>query len=196
MLKLSVNQMKSSLKTIFACLLVLSVASGAPLFAANTSIFFKGGILSLDQPEVEINRIYGLKLHPMNVTVRSGDKNVFFPHTIENLSNTTSKLKIEIIYVSQAKGWSAQLLRDENNDGVHQDWENKALEPVQYLGEGAVLHFFVKLTKPDDTKPGDAGSSIVKVSGSARDGDGYVGYNGVYYGGPDDEETTNTVIVK
>ncbi len=187
---------RSGLNKIFAGLLVLFVAAAGPLFAANTSIFYQGKVISIDQPEVPINYIFGIKLYPENLTVRSDEPIKYFPHTLKNESNTTNNVDIDIVYVSQAKGWSAQLIEDENNDGVHQDSEDKMLSPKQILAEGAELKFFLRLARPVDSRSGDAGSAIIKASCAVKGGDSYVGYNGVTYGGPDEVQTTDTVIVK
>ena len=196
MLKLPVKQEKISLKKIFAGLLVLLFTVASPVHAVRTSLFYGGKVVSLDQPEVEIGAIYGLRLYPANDTVATADKSVYFRHTVRNLSNTTNKIIISITYATQALPWTAQLVKDENGDGVHQDWENTPLEPEQVLGEGAIIHFFVKLTRPDSASPGDVGSAIVKAACTVKDGDSYVGYDGVTYGGPDEAETTDTVVVK
>ena len=167
-----------------------------PSLAAKTSIYYKGGVLSLDQPEIRINKVYGIRLAPKNVIIKIGDKVVFIPHYIENVSNATNTVKLEVRNISKSNGWTAEILKDDNGDGVHQFWDNDRLGPTVNLGEGTVLHFFLKMKRADDARPGDNSSAVIKVSGTIKDGSGYTGYNGIIYGGEDEAESTDTVIVE
>jgi len=167
-----------------------------PSFAAKTSIYYKGGVLSLDQPEIRINKIYGIRLSPKNVTIKTGEKVVFIPHYIENVSNATNTVKLEVRNTSRSSGWTMELLKDDNGDGVHQFWDNDRVGPTVNLGEGTVLHFFLKMKRADDTKVGDNGSAVIKAAGTIKDGSGYTGNNGTIYGGEDETESTDTVIVE
>lgn len=179
---------------VFTILALFFITSG--VFSASTSLFYKGGVLILDQPPIHINKIYGLNLSPENSTVTSGDRSIFFPHKVENLGNTSYVINIAISSFSKAKGWKAELIRDENANDIHEESEKTTLTSTQELGEGSTVHFFVKLTSPDDIKSGNSGFAVVQVSGRLKDGEGYIGYNGIKYGGPDEAESTDTVFVK
>jgi len=172
------------LKATYPVLVAIILSLSGMSFADTTSIFYKGGVLSLEQPTIKINKIYGIKLSPVDVTVESKEKEIFIPHSIENLSNTTNVINLEIESVTS--GWTAELVRN----------ENKIFGKTQELGEGAFLHFFVKLTPPDSASKGYSGSAVIKASCLVKDGAGYTGDNGIKYGGEDEVETTDTVIVK
>ena len=195
MLKLVINQ-EIFLKKLGAAIFILFLLSAGPSYAVDTSIFYHGGVLSLEQPQVNITKIYGIRLKPLNITENSSDKDIYFSHSVENLSNTTNVVEIDMPFVSREKGWTAELIKDDNGDGSHQWWENTKVDGQIRMGEGAVFNFFVKLTKPDDAEVGSSGSAVVKASSTIKDGDSYMGYNGVTYGGPDEMESTDTVMVK
>jgi hypothetical protein len=165
-------------------------------FATTTSLFFDGGIISVDHPLVIVNNIYGLKLYPVNVTIRSKDKNIYIPHKLENVSSATTVINLKIEKMLPAKGWSAELIRDTSGDGEHQWWEGEKLSLSHKMSEGAALSFFVKINRPDDAVKGDEYSAIVKVSCLTNDGKSYIGNNGVIYGGEDEISTKDTMIVE
>ena len=181
---------------IWAVVFTLALFTAGGSFAGSTSIFYKGGVLSLDNPPVEVRRIYGLTLLPVNVTIKSSDKEVYFSHNIENHSNDTIKVNIELLFIKPEKGWGAELILDENADGIRQPAENVELGPSLELGEGSTFHFFLKLKMPDNAVAGDAGSAVVKASCSIKDGTSYIGDNGVIYGGDDIVESEDTLIVE
>ena len=104
---------------------------------------------------------------------------------LENLSNNTAIVGIKLIKDAAPKGWSAELVNA----------EGKKLDGTQELSESSVLHFILRVKKPDDAKKDDTGIFSVKASCSVKDGTGYVGHNGVVYGGPDESESRITVIV-
>lgn len=183
------------MKKIGAAFLILISLSAGPSFAAGTSLFFNGGVISLEQPKIEIRKIHGLKFIPLNPTVKSAEKDTYIPHSIENLSNTTNQVSLEVTFVSKEKGWSVQLIKDDAGDGAHKSWESSEVEKVVEVGEGSVYHFFVKLTRPDDAQINDTGSAVIKADGFIKDGDSYIGYNGLKYGGPNEAESTDTVII-
>ena len=164
--------------------------------ASSASIFYSGGVVYLDEPQVKINKIYGLRLSPLNVTISSSEASVYFVHTLENLSNGSNKIRLDIIYSSSAKGWQAELIRDDNGNGKHDEGESSKLDNDLDLAEGASLSFFVKVTRPDNAQPGDSGIAVVNCSCSVKGGRGYLGYNGISYGGADQAQTTDTMIVK
>lgn len=180
----------------FIMLLLLSSFLAASALAMDTSIFFKGGLVTLAAPEININPVYGIRLSPLNVTKQTRYKEVLFPHILENLGNSTNKVTISIVYTSVAKGWSAELIKDENGNGERDYWENNKIDGPIELAEGSSFAFFLLLIRPDDLSSGSSGSAVIEAAGLFRDGDGYIGYNGVSYGGKDKEVSTDTVIVK
>ncbi|MFC1559717.1 hypothetical protein ACFL4F_01285 [Candidatus Margulisiibacteriota bacterium] len=183
---------RSRLMVLLVFLLSLAAAS----FASTTSLFFDGGIISVDHPLVIVNNVYGLKLYPVNVTIRSDNKEAFIPHKIENVSSATTVINLKIVSVDPAEGWSAELISDNSGDGDHQWWENQKLDLSHKMSEGSVLSFFVKIKKPDNAAAGDKGSAVVKVSCLSNDGNSYVGDNGVIYGGDDEVATIDTMVVE
>jgi hypothetical protein len=194
MLKLIQNWGHYSLKKTWLLVLFLCAISGF-CFGGSTSIFFKGGAVFFDQPKINIDHIYGIKLAPLNITARNNDVDTYFPHSIDNMGNTSNKINLEFTYVSDAKGWSAKLIRDDNENGIHEESETTQLDNEQMLSESGTIYFFIKLTRPSDAKSDDSGSARLKASGAVKDGVSYIGYNGTSYGGVDEMETTDTVIV-
>lgn len=174
----------------------MMVFMSAQCLAASASIFYSGGVVFLDEPHVKINKIFGLRLSPLNLTTTSSDTSVYFVHTIENFSNATNKIRISVIYSSSAKGWQTELIKDDNGNGKHDEGENSKLGDEIELAEGASLNFFVKITCPHDAVSGDSGIAVINVSCSVKGGSSYLGYNGISYGGAEQAQTTDTMIVK
>jgi hypothetical protein len=183
------------LKKLFLLGVLVCLIQGAS-FCGVTSLFYGGGVINVDQPNLKIGRIYGLRMTPTNITVNSTDQDIYIPHVIENLGNTTNLITVEIESLSVEKGWSAELIVDKNRNSRHESWENDNIRNPVELSEGATFSFFVKMVRPADYKYGDSGYAVIKVGGVAKGSVGYVGYNGVYYGGPDDAESTDTVMIK
>jgi hypothetical protein len=183
-------------KALIITLVLFSVTMAAEAFSMDASIFFKGGLVTLSEPVVHIEPIYGIKLSPLNVTKQTRLKEILFPHILENLGNSTNKVTISIVYSSAAKGWSADLIKDENNNGIRDWWEKSKIEGPVELAESSSFAFFLVLTRPDNAVPGDSGSAVIEAASLFRDGEGYIGYNGVTYGGKDKETSTDTVMVK
>lgn len=148
----------------------------------------------MPQPSVEINNVYGFRISPANSAVKSSARETYIAHSIDNNSNTTNTITIEI--KEHTPGWSAELILDENADGVRQSWEKKKLAPQLQVGEGSVIRFFLLMKRPSRAKSGDSGSAVIRVSSLFSDGPGYIGDNGLIYGGEDESEITDTVIVK
>jgi len=168
----------------------------ARCLASSASIFYSGGVVFLDEPHVNINKIYGLKLTPVNVTISTSDPSVYFVHTIENLSNTTNNIRLDLIYSSSAKGWETELIKDDNGNGKHDDGEVSRLGNEFELAEGSSLNFFVKVTAPKGVSRGDSGIVVLNASCMVKGGSSYLGYNGISYGGADQVQTTDTMIIK
>jgi hypothetical protein len=164
--------------------------------AARSTIYYKGGVISVDPPKVVISKIYGIRLYPSGITIETSGKSAYFPHTIENLGNTTSKISVEIGKDDQAMGWSVELVEDENMNGVHESLESNPLKNNFDLGEGAKIHFFLKLTKPDNAKEKSICHAKIKAFTAVKDGGSYLGDNGIIYGGEDEVLSTDTMIVK
>lgn len=150
----------------------------------------------MDQPAFEIRQVYGVRLLPKSSTIKSREIEVFFPHAIENLSNATNSIDIEVINTGSSKGPAADLIMDDNGDGVHQEQENTQQKASVELGEGAVMHFFLRMKAPADARSGDSFSATIKASCQVKDGAGYVGDNGIIYGGDDESVSTDTLAIE
>lgn len=174
--------------------LIIFTANGS--LAGSTSILYTSGVVSLEQDNVEIGKVYGIKIEPRNITINSNQKDVFIPHIIENLGNASTMIKVRIEPSKTAKGWSAYLVSDANGNGIHDWWEWGGVPEEQELGEGAVSHFLLKLTRPDNAIEGSMGYAAVKASCAQKGAGYYTGYNGIVYGGEDEVETLDTVIIK
>ena len=163
-------------------------------FGVMTRIFYEGRVLSVDHPDVEIRNIYGLRLRPIDVKVRTKERTALISHSVENLSNTTTKIGIVIKKVTD--GWSAELIHDSNGDGKRQLTENQKIQAPMTVSEGASLHFLVDVERPTNSKKGDKGEIIIAVTSFNKDGIGYVGDNGIIYGGNDEIDTVDVIIVE
>ena len=183
------------MKKLFLLWVMVCLLCGAS-FCGVTSLFYGGGVINLEQPSLKIGKIYGLRLTPVNINVKSLEPEIYISHVIENLGNTTTLISIEIESLSVAKGWTADIMIDKNRNGRREDWENESIKTPIQLAEGATFSFFLKMVRPSDYKYGDTGYAVVKVKCSVKDGVGYVGYNGVSYGGPDEAESLDTVTIK
>jgi hypothetical protein len=190
---------RACIASLVSSVLIASISSAsysqARSIRAKTVISYKGGALFLEQAKVQTRKIYGIKLSPLNTTVKSGEKEIYIPHAVENLSNTTNEISVEVVSVTP-EGWSAALSLDENKDGIHQWWEFDHLERPKQIGEGSMFGFLIKFKRPDNARAGDKGMVTVRASGGVKDGNGYLGGNGVNYGGEDEGETTDTFIVE
>jgi len=162
-------------------------------YAEDTTMFFDGKILSVQQPIVKIDNVYGIKAFPLKLSAISNKKFTYIGHKVENLSNCLNIIKFDI---KTEKGWETSLLLDKNGDGRHQLNEFKSIGNTSQLAEGAVLHFLIKLTRPEDAVPGDTVSVTVNISAVKRDGDSYIGDNGIIYGGPDSVILQDKVVVE
>ena len=161
----------------------------------KTVVSYAGGVLVYGHTKVETRPIYGIKVHPLNYTVKSREKEEYIQHLVENLSNRTNEISIEVISVTP-EGWSAELFVDENKDGIHQWWESDRLDKAKQVGEGSMFAFLVKIKRPDGVKLGESGFVTVRASGLVKDGNGYLGGNGTIYGGEDEAQITDTFIVE
>ena len=157
MLKLTNLSRSSVLKIIYFILAVMTAFSAGAYPYDKTLMFYKGGVIAIDQPGVNIAKIYGIKLSPLNATVNGRENETFIHHRVENLGNATNSIRFEVKCLSRENAWSAQLVRDDNADGVKQFWEYDSLSSVQDIGEGAVLSFFVIIKTPENAKAGDSG---------------------------------------
>jgi len=184
------------LKKIFPVAALLLVLFTGSSFAAKTSIHYQGGFISMDQEEINVSNIYGIKLTPVDVTIRAKDKEILIPHSIENLSSSTAKVNIEVSVISSKEGWSVELVRDSNGNGKKELSEGQNVPVEQEIAEGATLSFFIKLRRPDKAKAGDIGYAVLKASCLRKDGLEYVGGNGVIYGGEDEVKSKDTIIVE
>jgi hypothetical protein len=174
----------------------LCAAATNIISADNTTLFFKGGVITLEQPEVKINKIYGIKLTKSASPIKSIDSVIYINHVIENLGNTSSKIRLQLVPNDLPDGWRCELIKDENRNGLREDSESQNVPQMLDLAEGSTYSFFVKFTRSSEAKRGDIGSVLIRVSCLAKDGNAYTGYNGTTYGGEDEESCIDKVIME
>jgi len=163
--------------------------------AASTYIYYDGGTLSVSNPDIEVSKIYGIKLSPINVSVPSKSKAVYIAHRLENMSNDANKIILRSSSISNRE-WPFALIIDDNGDGIHQESEESLLNPDISLGEGADLHFFLKITRPNNAALGDKCLVEMVAACSVKDGSAYVGDNGLHYGGADEIKCVDSFTYK
>jgi len=185
------------MKQISICIIALTVISFLPCeaFCEKTSIYYSGGVISLDQPTVKIGHIYGVRLSPKVQTINSSDEYIYFPHVIENLGNVTNKFDFDI-KLKAPDGWEVALLKDNNPYGVNQGLDIKALSNPLELSESSFTRVILRLKRPPTAKMGDTVTATLRVTCRTKGGKSYTGYNGVTYGGDPFEQALDTVIVK
>jgi hypothetical protein len=185
-------------------LLVFLIASSArPAEAAkdlntadNATLVFKGGVITLDEPKIEIAKIYGIKLSASKSPMKMDDKELYVNHVIENLSNTSVKVSLHTVPLLMPRGWECKLVVDENMNGEHDVWETKEVPETLDMGEGAIYSFFAVFKRPADAAYGSSSSVIIRASCAMKSGNEYIGYNGVTYGGADEQSSLDTVVVE
>jgi flagellar hook assembly protein FlgD len=113
----------------------------------------------------------------------------YCPHTIANIGNGSDLYKMELSDTTSR--WTSTLIKDENQNGIHDSSENTPVPNEVPLAEDANYMFFVVLTAPIDAVIDSIGSVKFKVSGLAAASVPYQGANGIIYGGPD---TANSLV--
>ena len=63
------------------------------------------------------------------------------------------------------------------------------------VGKG-LQSILIKIKKPKDIKTGEKCSLTLKITGYVDDGEGYVGDNGIIYGGEDVIESNDIIVIE
>ena len=174
---------------VFAC---LPIASS---HAVKTVIYYKGGAISIDNPEIPVNKVHGIRMSPLNASAKCATSEVWIPFFLENLSNDTNNVTVDANIKGEARGWSAELVEDRPRQMPSIEWENRTFNSW-LLGEGSSLNFSLKLKRPGTASLGDIVTAEVRAVGSYKGSHSYVGYNGIRYGGEGEIRSVTTVVVE
>ena len=186
--------------TLSALLLcpIAAVGASAPagsVLESNSEVYVGGEHRALDPVYVKVNQIYGLSIHPGDIKIQTRPGvAAYAPCRLENLGNGTDKVTIR--YNKTSNDLRILLIVDENNDAIHQSWEVKQVPPVLSLGEGAAYYFFVEALPSAAAKKGSWTWTGITVASSGKEGNEYVGYNGMRYGGDQKVSAMISAIVE
>lgn len=142
---------------------------------------------------LEVDQEFGLTLVPTDSTGSiTPEGTYYFPHRVSNVGNGSDLVTFSLNNITP-EGWSAQLIVDENFNQVHDPSETTPVPTQAAISEDAIYDFFLALTAPSSESTGEA---TVTITSEGNDGDGYYGSNGIFYGGVDTVEATDTASVE
>jgi hypothetical protein len=158
--------------------------AGTNIISGSAKIAHDDGIVYSKDVKVVVNQSYGIELSLPNFIgpITAGDS-FYFPFAFKNVGNGTDVYRLGIS--GTTNGWRAELILDENNNGIHEIREVRSVDLSVLLAEAASYSLFLRLTAPAAASEGEIGTSNFEIAGSRDDGSSYLGTNGIYYGGPD-----------
>lgn len=149
-----------------------------------------------DSVQVTVSAIYGLQWVQTPTNGETGPSQpIYYVFKVSNEGNTTDNLTLSLsafTYTGNSgSAWSAQIIQDDDQDGIHDSTETTAINSLT-IGEDEDLYFFVEVTPSADAEFNSTGTLTITVTSSGSDGDEYTGDNGNTYGGPDSIQFTFT----
>jgi uncharacterized repeat protein (TIGR01451 family) len=127
---------------------------------------------------------------------------IYYTYQISNEGNATDTYSLSLSGFtyntsppSPGGAWSAQIIQDDNQDGVHQSGETTVISALT-LAEDQDAYFFVEVTPATDAENGSTGSITITVSTSQTPVGEYTGDNGNTYGGPNSVSDTCTTTCR
>jgi len=158
--------------------------AGTQIISGVARVAHDDGVIYSKDVKIVVYQGYGIDLvMPGFIGPITPDDSFYFPFNFKNVGNGTDAYRLEAS--GTTRGWHADLIRDEDNNGIHETGEVRSVPSEVILAEDASYSLFVRLTAPKTVSEGDTGESNLTISGSVDDGSTYLGTNGVYYGGPD-----------
>jgi len=168
----------------FATVYGAGTLAGTQIISGIARVAHDDGIVYSKDVKIVVYQGYGIDLViPGFIGPITPEDSFYFPFNFKNVGNGTDAYRLSL--AGTTKGWVAELLRDENNNGIHETVEVEGVPATVILAEDASYSLFLKLTAPNMVSEGDMGESTLTIAGSVNDGSSYLGTNGVYYGGPD-----------
>jgi hypothetical protein len=176
--------MKNLVVKIILSLLLLAELSFAATPAGTAVVAQNISITSLGTPQphaapltINVAAIYGFTLSPTSdqIAVCNSLLPVYFAHSIYNQANTTDNLTTSIFNLDT--GWQAQLIADDNKDGVHQETETTVLSTPLAIGGQTSLNFLIKFSH---TQISTVNTGIIVSTNHTANS--YQGFNDILYG--------------
>lgn len=177
--------------SIFIFIICLSAnAHGAGTLAGTDIISSKAELVHNKKVDfsrkvlVKVSQGYGLEVKsPDYIGPLTPGGSFYFPINMTNIGNGSDTYNLVMHNITN--GWDAELIKDDNFNGIHEEREKKQVGSPVILSENAELSMFLFLTAPEKARNGSMGKAMLQINGSVTDGGPYLGMNGVYYGGPD-----------
>ena len=146
------------------------------------------------QVSVRVSQGYGIEVKsPDYIGPVTPGGSFYFPIRMTNIGNGSDTYNLFINNITDS--WDAELIKDDNFNGIHEEREKTQVGSPVILSENAEMSMFLLLTAPEEARNGSMGKALLQINGSVVDGGPYLGMNGIYYGGPDVISTKVTAKV-
>jgi hypothetical protein len=144
---------------------------------------------------VIVEPIYGFTVTPSITGTAAVDlsETAYFRHVIDNRSNTTAGITYS--FENETTSWSAQIVQDDNQDGIHQDSEITIISSPISVNSISTSSIFLAFTAPAEYIFPTA-NVFLDLSMLQTPIGTYTGFNGVTYGAGDSVGITENAYSK
>ena len=162
---------------ILLSILLVSGLASADIILENSAVLrYDGGSVTSNAVRVTVSQpgSAGVSLAPTAATLPgAAGQTLYFPATVTNTGNAAGSFSVSL---ASQHGWSRNVYRDDNSDGIHQSTEQTVISSISNLAAGAAYRLFAAVTLPAGTADGtqdaltltvtDTGNSTVSANAS------------------------------